>query len=86
MNKQDKLIARFNNCPSDLTWDEFVKVFSIYGFTMSCGQGSRRRFYNADNVVFYAHEPHPRNIVKQYAIRQAINFLNSLHEQGERDV
>ena len=78
MSKKDKLIKRFFSKPSDLTWEEFVKVFEYYGFKLSNGDGSRRAFYDNNKRVYYAHQPHPTNIIKAYALKQAIEFLNDL--------
>ena len=80
MSQKDKLLKRFYSKPSDLTWEEFVRVFEYYGFTLSNGNGSRRAFYDNQKRVHYAHQPHPKNIVKAYALKQAIEFLNNLDQ------
>lgn len=61
--------------PRDFTWNEYVKVFSIYGFELKSGSGSRRSFVNENKDVFHIHEPHPESIMKSYTIRQAIEWL-----------
>lgn len=76
MSTKEKLLKRFFSKPKDLTWDEYVKVFKIYGFNLSNGNGSKRRFYNNDKLIFTIHEPHPGNIMKHYTIVQAIDFFN----------
>lgn len=75
MSKNDKLIKRFLSKPKDFTWDEFVKVFKVFGFELKSGDGSRRSFVNENQDVFYIHEPHPGNIMKPYTIKNAIAFL-----------
>lgn len=83
MSKQNKLIERFLSIPSDLTWDELVKVLSYYGygeFTKGKTAGSRRKFADDHKNIILLHKLHPANIVKKYAIRQVIETLK---EQGK---
>lgn len=79
MSKKDKLLKRFFSKPTDLTWEEFVKVFEYHGFTLSNADGSRRAFHDDNNRVYYAHQPHPKNIIKAYALKQAIEFLSDIN-------
>lgn len=82
MTKIDKLIERLLTLPKDFTFDELVKVFKQHGFiigTKGKTSGSRVEFYNEQlNVKYYAHKPHPKNIVKPYVIKQVIEFLEKL--------
>lgn len=75
MSKNEKLLNRFLNKPKDFTWNEYVKIFSIYGFELKSGSGSRRSFVNENKDIFHIHEPHPESIMKSYAIKQAIEWL-----------
>lgn len=75
MSKNDKLLKRFLSKPKDFTWDEYVKIFVVFGFELKSGNGSRRSFVNENNDIFHMHEPHPANIMKPYAIKQAISWL-----------
>jgi len=63
--------------PTDLTWDEFCSVLAGFGFECrSAGGGSSRTFVHAKKgLTVVAHQPHPCNIVKPYAIRNAVALL-----------
>lgn len=82
MTRKDKLIERLLTVPKDLTFDELVKIFKQFGFeTGNKGKtsGSRVEFYHTElQVKYYAHKPHPKNIVKPYVIKQVIEFLENL--------
>ncbi len=55
MSTKEKLIERFKKVPDDFTFDELVRVFSIFGFTIDNQghtSGSRVRFKRKD--MFYA--------------------------------
>lgn len=82
MTRKDKLIERLLTVPKDLTFDELVKIFKQFGFeTGNKGKtsGSRIEFYHKElRVKYYAHKPHPKNIVKPYVIKQVIEFLENL--------
>lgn len=82
MTRKDKLIERLLAVPKDLTFDELIKIFKQFDFeigTKGKTSGSRVEFYNIDlNVKYYAHKPHPKNIVKPYVIKQVIEFLEKL--------
>ena len=79
MSAKDKLTKRFKKQPKDFTWEELVRLFSIFGFTMDNRgktSGSRVRFKN-DNYVFYAHKPHPSNVIKESALNWALDYLKN---------
>jgi hypothetical protein len=79
MSKIEKLIAKFLKVPKDLTWEELVKILNHKGYFEKLGKGktggSRVKFINSDNDIISLHKPHPRNIVKQYVIRQILEKL-----------
>ncbi len=79
MSKIEKLIAKFLQVPDDLTWEELVKILNHKGYFEKLGKGktsgSRIKFINADNDIINLHKPHPKNIVKQYVIRQILEKL-----------
>lgn len=82
MSTTSKLVNRLS-IPSDLTWEELVKILDYYGFEMKkTGKtgGSRRKFFDKSNSIIILHKPHPANIVKRYAIRQVIQ---NLKEKGK---
>jgi len=47
-----------------------------FGYEIIEGSGSRRKFCNpATGRIIILHEPHPRPVVKQYALRQVMEHL-----------
>lgn len=82
MTKKDKLLKRLLEVPKDFTFEELISIFTKYGFkigTKGKTSGSRVEFYNKEmDVKYYAHKPHPKNIVKPYVIKQVIEFLEKL--------
>jgi len=62
---------------NDFTWDELVRLFGIFGFTIDNKgktSGSRAVFVKGDDA-HTVHKPHPSNIVKLYSMKQILNFL-----------
>lgn len=76
LTKNDKLLQKFLQKPKDFTWEQYCKIFTMFGFELKSGNGSRRSFVNEDGDVFYIHEPHPQNVMKPYTIKEAIEFLS----------
>jgi len=62
-----------------LTWEELIKILNHFGFTEIKKKGktggSRVKFVNSDNYIINLHKPHPKNIVKQYVIKQILEKL-----------
>ena len=83
MNKKEKLVKRFKTLPRDLTFEEVVSLFQVYGFELTnkgATSGSRVKFYNAkDENAYIMHKPHPSNIIKGYIMRDILNFLLKNH-------
>ena len=80
MSSKDKLIARFLTIPSDFTFDELERLLTIFGYEKSNKgktSGSRVIFKDKDGHPIMLHKPHPGNIVKQYAVRQVSEELQS---------
>lgn len=78
MSKHQKLITRLLSVPKDYTWDELVSVLNIFGYSeFNKGKTgcSRRRFVDTNNHVITLHKPHPKNILKEYALKQVIIHL-----------
>lgn len=79
MDKKDKLLQRFRNLPLDFTFDEMEALFRSCGFTINnigTTSGSRVEFVNEkDGNSYIMHKPHPSNIIKGYAMRQAYTYL-----------
>ena len=79
MSTKDKLIERFKRQPKDFTWEELVRLFSIYGFSVDNKgktSGSRVRFKNG-NYIFYMHKPHPSSIIKESALNRASDYFKN---------
>ena len=80
MSSRDKLIARFLTLPSDFTFDELERLLTILGYVKSNKgktSGSRVVFKDKEGHPIMLHKPHPGNIVKQYAVRQVLEELQS---------
>lgn len=78
MSKTEKLLQRLLSIPKDFTWEELVKLLAHFGFEeLKKGKtgGSRRKFADAQKRVIILHKPHPGDIVKEYAIKQVIEYL-----------
>jgi len=77
MSTKEKLIARFKRLPNDFTWEELVRLFAIFGFTVDNKgktSGSRVLFVTIDDA-HTVHKPHQSNTIKKYAMKQVFNFL-----------
>jgi hypothetical protein len=77
MSTKEKLKKRFMQQPKDFTWDEMVRLFSMFGFWMDNKgktSGSRALFVKGDDA-HTVHKPHPSNIMKGYVMKQVLNFL-----------
>lgn len=79
MSKFEKLIKRLLSQPKDFTYDELNTLLSGMGYKeTSKGKtsGSRVAFINREtNHIIRIHKPHPKNIIKQYAIQYIIEEL-----------
>lgn len=78
MSSKDKLIARFKTLPSDFTFDELERMLSILGYTKSNKgktSGSRVIYKDEKGHPIMIHRPHPGNIIKGYAMKQAYDEL-----------
>ena len=77
MSRRDKLIQRFEQLPKDFTWNELVRLFEIFGFTINNkGKTSGSRIvFEKDEYSFDIHKPHPSNIIKEYVMKKALMFL-----------
>ncbi|WP_373275020.1 type II toxin-antitoxin system HicA family toxin [Parapedobacter tibetensis] len=82
LSRSEKLVKRFIEVPKDFTWEEFINVIAYFGFKeLKTGKtgGSRRKFVDDEKHIISLHKPHPRNIVKRYAIEETIVILKKLH-------
>lgn len=71
MSKKEKLIQRFLQQPSDFEWSELQTLLKTFGYQELKNNGSRRKFYNQDfKSIISLHEPHPRKVLKAYAMKE----------------
>ena len=90
MSTKDKLIERFLQQPKDFSWDELLRLFYIFGFTIDNKgktSGSRAVFVK-DDEAHTVHKPYPSNIVKGYSMKQILDFLTRkgfLNEHKKED-
>lgn len=77
MSKREKLIERFRTVPSDFTWLELRKLLKGLGYAQVEGDGSRVCFEAPDRPAIRLHKPHPKPVVKRYALRQVKELLES---------
>ena len=79
MSKKEKLINRLKSHPSDFTWSELNTLLTQLGFVeMAKGKtgGSRTKFYHPiSSTLISLHKPHPKPIIKLYAIKQVLETL-----------
>jgi len=77
MSTKEKLIERFKEQPKDFTWEEMVRLFGIFGFTVyNKGKTSGARAIFTDNEKEYIiHKPHPKNIIKEASMRNLLRFF-----------
>ena len=89
MSQKKKLYQRLMSRPSDFSYEEARKLLASHGFVESTKgktSGSRVAFIrDADQLTFFFHKPHPKNILKMYLIDELIDFINNLPniEEGE---
>lgn len=77
MSKIDKALARLRSVPTDFTWQELELIMNYFGYNKIEGSGSRTKFLNPDtHVLLHLHRPHPKPILKSYALKIIINHLN----------
>lgn len=78
MAKIEKLVEKLLSNPKDYTWEELIKVLSFFGYRELKGGktgGSRRKFADANNNIISLHKPHPKNILKEYHIKDVVDHL-----------
>lgn len=79
MSSKEKLVKRFLSLPRDFTFDEVVRLFTLFGFVLSNkghASGSRVAFVRNDEV-FTMHRPHPGNIVKRGTLLNIKAYLDN---------
>ena len=77
MSTKEKLLRRFKSLPNDFTFDEVVRLFSFFGFTVynkGGTSGSRVAFVRGEES-FTMHKPHPGQIVKKGTLKGIKEYL-----------
>lgn len=78
MGQKEKLIDRFKRLPKDFTFDELTGLLLHLGFerdNKGKTSGSRVLFRRHDGLLIMLHKPHPGHIVKWYALKQILDYL-----------
>ncbi|MCK5102056.1 MAG: type II toxin-antitoxin system HicA family toxin [Cyclobacteriaceae bacterium] len=80
MSRIKKLIQKLLSKPKDFTYDDLLKLLSVFGYEeIKKGKtsGSRRAFVNSSTKhIIRLHKPHPGKILKMYQINNIIDELN----------
>ena len=77
MSTKDKLIERFKQQPKDFTWNELVRLFGFFGYSVSNKgktSGSRVLFETKDET-YIVHRPHSSKKIKEYSMKQILDYL-----------
>ncbi len=60
---------------ADIEWRDFESLLNALGAKVVKGKGSVRRVLLNDTVGIF-HEPHPKKVLKKWAVRYARGFLS----------
>ncbi len=79
MGSKEKLIERFKSLPSNFTWSELVRLFSVFGYEIgNKGKTSGSRVIFKKGASSYtAHKPHPDSLIKPYVMKQVLEFFKN---------
>jgi hypothetical protein len=76
MSKFKKAVERLKSYPTDFTWAELQFILRKLGYEEKSASGSARKFIHRERKhVINLHEPHPRPIMKEYALKIVIEGL-----------
>ena len=79
MSRFQKALDRLTSRPKDFTWKELETIMTHFGYDELKGGGSRRKFvHGKTKAVVSLHEPHPRPILKAYAVDLIIEHLTEV--------
>ena len=77
MSKKEKLISRFCTLPKDFTFEEMVRLFGYFGYSLNnkgITSGSRVTFTKGAES-YNIHKPHPNNIMGHKTLYKAFKYL-----------
>ena len=80
MGTKEKLVERLRRKPKDFTFDEAVTVLGFFGYSLhnkGTTSGSRVLFAAPGRTPIMLHKPHPKRILKPYAVEQLLEKLIS---------
>lgn len=84
MSQFDKAVERLKSCPKDYTYEEANSLLSKLGFVednKGKTSGSRVCFIReSDGRKIRLHKPHPQTIMKSYAVKDLIEYLEGIGE------
>jgi predicted RNA binding protein YcfA (HicA-like mRNA interferase family) len=76
MSRIEKALDRLRSRPADFTWSELEMVMRYFGYQLVQGSGSRRKFIHRASGAFVSlHQPHPKPVLKAYAIKLIVEHL-----------
>jgi hypothetical protein len=76
MGRHEKLLERLRRRPKDFRWEELKTLLSGFGYEEERARGSRRTFSNSNTGVSISlHQPHPRNELNSYQVRDVLEHL-----------
>ena len=75
MAGSSKLVERFKRRPSDLRWQELVKLLGQLGYEEHEGRGSRKCFRGDGLPQIRLHKPHPDPTLKKYQVKEVYALL-----------
>ena len=78
---KEQLVERFKKLPKDFTYEETLKLLSIFGYyehNKGATSGSRVRFKNEQTGQYIdIHKPHPGSIMKEWMMKTVYQHLKS---------
>jgi hypothetical protein len=76
MGQHEKLLERLRKRPKDFRWEQLKTLLSGFGYEEERGRGSRRKFFNVrTGVSISLHQPHPKNELKSYQVKDVLEHL-----------
>ncbi|NLM06971.1 MAG: type II toxin-antitoxin system HicA family toxin [Tissierellia bacterium] len=78
MGRKEKLIEKLKSNPNDFTFKEAGNLLKYFSYSISNKgktSGSRVMFVSEECPPILLHKPHPRKELKEYQIKQLIEFL-----------
>ena len=89
MSSHEKLLERFMRLPKDFAWSELTRLLNKYEYYQNNKgktSGSRVRFEKEGSDVYLdLHKPHPKNILKQYQMKDVVEFLTRIGKIGDEN-